>query len=306
MNPTVDPRFLRRGPFKDRASIRVAVLDADEPPRFSRARYRMEVSENCAPACTVGRVSAVDPDTGLSSNIRYSIDPQSDPEALFRITPDTGLITTTTELDREQEQWHNITIIATQRDNPSQVSRVLVAIETLDLNDNAPELDRQYTTAMCDSTSVGQVVQVLRAIDRDEGGNDSTVYFNIPPESSAALNFSIRESGGPTASLVLVSPLQTHSHSSTTSLTLHVPLVLRDVSSGLTSTATVTVSVCPCLRGGARASEKEKQSDAEWERETVCLPQHSSLPSPGLSTAALLAILACGATLLGMTVKKII
>lgn len=34
---------------------------------------------------------------------------------------------------------------------------MVVAIETLDLNDNAPELDRQYTTAMCDSASVGQV-----------------------------------------------------------------------------------------------------------------------------------------------------
>lgn len=71
LNPIVDPRFLRRGPFKDRASIRVAVLDADEPPRFSRARYHMDVSENCPPACTVGRVSAVDPDTGLTNNIRY-------------------------------------------------------------------------------------------------------------------------------------------------------------------------------------------------------------------------------------------
>lgn len=46
------------------------------------------------------------------------------------------------------------------------------------------------------SISVFQVVQVLRAIDRDEGGNDSTVYFSIPPESSAALNFSVRDSGG--------------------------------------------------------------------------------------------------------------
>lgn len=72
LNPIVDPRFLRRGPFKDRASIRVAVLDADEPPRFSRSRYLMDVSENCPPACTVGRVSAVDPDTGLTNNIRYS------------------------------------------------------------------------------------------------------------------------------------------------------------------------------------------------------------------------------------------
>lgn len=76
LNPIVDPRFLRRGPFKDRASIRVAVLDADEPPRFSRARYHMDVSENCPPACTVGRVSAVDPDTGLTNNIRYSNRPE--------------------------------------------------------------------------------------------------------------------------------------------------------------------------------------------------------------------------------------
>lgn len=44
--------------------------------------------------------------------------------------------------------------------------------------------------------SFSQVVQVLRAIDRDEGGNDSAVHFNIPPDSSTALNFSIRESGG--------------------------------------------------------------------------------------------------------------
>uniref|UniRef100_A0A8C9XJJ4 Cadherin 24, type 2b n=1 Tax=Sander lucioperca TaxID=283035 RepID=A0A8C9XJJ4_SANLU len=304
LNPIVDPRFLRRGPFKDRASIRVAVLDADEPPRFSRTRYLMDVSENCPPACTVGRVSAVDPDTGLTNNIRFSIDPQSDPEALFRITPDTGLITTAMQLDREREHWHNITVIATQRDNPSQVSRVLVAIETLDLNDNAPELDRQYTTAMCDSSSIGQVVQVLRAIDRDEGGNDSTVYFSIPPESSAALNFSVRDSG-PTASLVLLSQLQPLSRSASSTLTLHVPLVLRDGTSGLTSTGTVTVSVCPCLRGGARAGEKEKDKQSEgewdWEREAVCLPQQSTLPSPGLSTAALLAILACVATLLAVS-----
>uniref|UniRef100_A0A673AG53 Cadherin 24, type 2b n=1 Tax=Sphaeramia orbicularis TaxID=375764 RepID=A0A673AG53_9TELE len=304
LNPIVDPRFLRLGPFKDRATIRVAVLDADEPPRFSRARYHMDVSENCPPACTVGRISAIDPDTGLTNNIRFSIDPQSDSEALFRITPDTGLITTAMELDREREQWHNITVIATQRDNPSQVSRVLVAIETLDLNDNAPELDRQYTTAMCDSSSVGQVVQVLRAIDKDEGGNDSTVYFSIPPESSTALNFSVRDSG-PTASLVLLSQLQPLSRSSSSTLTLYVPLVLRDGTSGLTSTGTVTVSVCPCLRGGARAGDKEKDKQTEgewdWEREAVCLPQQSTLPSPGLSTAALLAILACVATLLAVS-----
>lgn len=37
------------------------------------------------------------------------------------------------------------------------MSRVVVAIETLDQNDNAPELDRQYTTSICDSSAPGQV-----------------------------------------------------------------------------------------------------------------------------------------------------
>lgn len=108
---------------------------------------------------------------------------------------------------------------------------------------------------------------------------------------------------GPTASLVLLSQLQPLSRSFSSILTLYVPLVLRDGTSGLTSTGTVTVSVCPCLRGGARAGDKDKDKQMEgewnWGREAVCLPQQSTLPSPGLSTAALLAILACVATLLG-------
>ncbi|XP_029110894.1 cadherin-24-like isoform X2 [Scleropages formosus] len=287
LNPTVDPRFLRRGPFKDRASVRVTVLDADEPPRFSRARYLLDVYENCPPPCPAGRVDAVDPDSGLSSSIRFSIDPQSDPETLFRIAPDSGLITTAAELDREHERWHNITVIATQRDSPTQVSRAVVAIETLDVNDNAPELDRQYSAVLCDSAAVGQVVQVLRAVDKDRDGNDSVVHFSIAPESRASRNFSIRESGGPTASLVLQSPLPPLSRSPASILALQVPLVLRDGDSNLSSTGTLTVSVCPCVTGSGK--------------EATCLPLPSASPSPGLSTAALLAILACVATLLAVS-----
>ncbi|KAI1901290.1 hypothetical protein AGOR_G00032790 [Albula goreensis] len=287
--------------FNISSTRREAIIILNKPVDYeSRSSYSFSV-ENCPPSCTVGRVSAIDPDTGLSSNVRYSIDPQSDPEALFRIAADSGLITTATELDRERDQWHNLTVIATQRDSPSQVSRVEVAIETLDVNDNAPELDRQYTTALCDSAAAGQVVQVVRAIDKDKGGNDTSVLFSIPPESRIAQNFSIRESGGPTASLVLLSPLPPLSRSPSSSLTLQVPLVLKDSLSGLTSTGTVTVSVCPCLRGGARAGEKDRQTEAEWEREAVCLPMPSSSPSPGLSTAALLAILACVATLMAVS-----
>ncbi|XP_044217554.1 cadherin-24-like [Thunnus albacares] len=298
-NPVVDARYLRKGPFKDQATVRVMVLNADEPPQFSQARYHLDVSENCPPVCSVGRVFAVDPDTGQSTNIRYSIDPQSDPEALFRIASDTGFISTVMELDREQEQWHNITVIATQRDNPNLVSRVVVAIETLDQNDNAPELDRQYATSVCDSSAPGQVVQVLRAIDRDQGGGqDTPVHFSIPPESSSALNLTIRETGGVTASLVLQSALEPLPGFSSSLLTLYVPVVLRDGASGLTNTGTVTVTICPCLRGGMQTEDRGRQRDQRWERHMVCLPVPSTSPSLIFSLVTLLAMLACVTTLL--------
>ncbi|XP_055043403.2 uncharacterized protein cdh24a [Misgurnus anguillicaudatus] len=303
-NPNIDSRFLRRGPFKDRAMVRVTVLNADEPPRFSRSRYRLDVSENCPPACVVGRVAAVDPDTGLSNNIKYSIDPESDPEALFRITSDNGLITTTVELDREQDQWHNITVIATQRDSPSQVTRVAVSIETLDLNDNAPELDRQYSTAVCDSSNAGQVVQVIRAIDKDQSSYNSPIHFSIPPDFSSALNLSLRERGDYTASLVLVSSLKPLPRSSSL-LTLKIPIMLHDGASDLRSTGTITVTVCPCQNGGMWAEEqkrqtgeKDKASLPDWERQAVCLPSPSNSSLLGFSSAAMLAILACASTLL--------
>uniref|UniRef100_A0A673HE35 Cadherin-22 n=1 Tax=Sinocyclocheilus rhinocerous TaxID=307959 RepID=A0A673HE35_9TELE len=303
-NPNVDSRFLRRGPFKDRAMVRITVLNADEPPKFSRSRYRLDVSENCPPACVVGRVAAVDPDTGLSNNIKYSIDPESDPEALFRIASDNGLITTTVELDREQEQWHNITVIATQRDSPNQVTRVAVAIETLDLNDNAPELDRQYNTAVCDSSAAGQVVQVIRVTDKDQSSHNSPIHFSIPAESSSALNFSIRERGDHTASLVLLSSLKALPRSSSLP-TLKIPIMLRDGASDLSSTGTITVTVCPCQNGGMWAEERKQQTDEkdkasvpDWERQAVCLPSPSNSPLLGVSSAAMLAILTCASTLL--------
>ncbi|KAI9535817.1 hypothetical protein NQZ68_040320 [Dissostichus eleginoides] len=287
-NPLLDPRFLRRGPFKDQATVRVSVLNADEPPRFSQSRYHLDVSENCPPVCSVGRVSATDPDTGQSSNIRFSIDPQSDPEALFRISSDSGFISTVMELDREQEQWHNITVIATQRDNPNLVSRVVVAIETLDQNDNAPVLDRLYSTSVCDSSPPGQVIQVLRALDRDQGGKDVPIHFSFPPESSLALNLSLRDHGGETASLVLQSSLQPLPSPAP----LLVAVVMRDGASGLTHTGTVTLTVCPCLRGGMHLEERGRGG------ESVCLPLNSPSPSLIFSLVTFLSMLACVTTLL--------
>lgn len=107
-------------------------------------------------------------------------------------------------------------------DSSSQASRVQVAIQTLDENDNAPQLAEPYDTFVCDSAAPGQVssdgsggyrslrppgahlglgpfassqlIQVIRALDRDEVGNSSRVSLQGPLGPDA--NFTVRDNRG--------------------------------------------------------------------------------------------------------------
>uniref|UniRef100_A0A8B9WKK3 Cadherin 24 n=1 Tax=Bos mutus grunniens TaxID=30521 RepID=A0A8B9WKK3_BOSMU len=278
-NTLIDPAYLRRGPFKDVASVRVAVQDAPEPPAFTQAAYHLAVPENKAPGTLVGQVSATDLDSPASP-IRYSILPHSDLERCFSIEPEDGTIRTAGPLDREARVWHNLTVLATELDSSAQASRVQVAIQTLDENDNAPQLAEPYDTFVCDSAAPSQLIQVIRALDRDEVGNNSRVSFHGPLGPDA--NFTIRDNQDGSASLLLPSrpapPRQAP---------YLVPIELWDWGRPvLSSTATVTVSVCRCRPDGSVAS---------------CRPEAQLSPA-GLSTGALLAIVTCVGTLLALVV----
>ncbi|XP_031217981.1 cadherin-24 isoform X3 [Mastomys coucha] len=284
-NTLIDPAYLRRGPFKDVASVRVAVQDAPEPPAFTQATYHLVVPENKVPGTLVGQISASDLDSPASP-IRYSILPHSDPERCFSIEPEDGTIRTAVRLDREARVWHNLTVLATELDSSAQSSRVQVAIETLDENDNAPQLAEPYDIFVCDSAAPGQLpsssqlIQVIRALDRDEAGNSSQVSLQGPVGPDA--NFTVRDNRDGSASLLLPSrpapPRQAP---------YLVPIELWDWGQpALSSTATVTVSVCRCRPDGSMAS---------------CWPEAQLSPT-GLSTGALLAIITCMGTLLALVV----
>ncbi|XP_074090981.1 cadherin-24 isoform X2 [Macrotis lagotis] len=278
-NTLIDPAYLRRGPFKDVASVRVAVQDAPEPPVFTHSTYHLTVLENSPPGTLVGRISAIDLDSPASP-IRYSILPHSDPERCFSIEPEDGTIRTSVPLDREARAWHNLTVLATELDSSAQTSRVQVTIQTLDENDNAPQLAEPYDTFVCDTATPGQLIQVVRALDRDEVGNSSYVSLSSPLGPDA--NFTVRDNRDGSASLLLPHRLVLPRREP-----YLVPIELRDWGQpALSSTATVTVSICRCKPDGSVAS---------------CRPEAQLSPA-GLSTGALLAILACVGTLLALVV----
>lgn len=66
-NAHLDPRFLHLGPFKDTATVKVNVLDVDEPPVFTKTSYTIDVYEDTPVSTIIGSVTAQDLDASNSA-----------------------------------------------------------------------------------------------------------------------------------------------------------------------------------------------------------------------------------------------
>ncbi|XP_074769051.1 cadherin-8 isoform X1 [Athene noctua] len=272
-NIHIDPRFISGGPFKDTATVKIVVEDADEPPVFSSPTYLLEVHENAAINSVIGQVTAHDPDVS-SSPIRFSIDRHTDLERQFNINAEDGKITLATPLDRETNMWHNITIVATETRNYSQVSRVPVAIKVLDVNDNAPEFASEHEAFLCENGKPGQVIQIVSAVDKDDPKNGHYFLYSLLPEMVNNPNFTIKKNEDNTLSI-----LAKHSGFSRQKQEVYLlPIIISDSGNPpMSSTSTLTIRVCGCSSDGIVQS---------------CNVEAYVLPI-GLSMGALIAILAC-------------
>ncbi|XP_075441546.1 cadherin-7 isoform X2 [Ascaphus truei] len=277
-NKHVDNRFLSVGPFKDTTTVKIIVEDVDEPPEFSSRFYSMVESEAAKVGTSIGTVLAHDPDAS-NSPVRYSIDRNTDLERFFNIDANSGLITIAKPLDRETNAVHNITVLAIENQNPAQIGKGFVGISILDINDNAPEFAMEYETNVCENSPPGQVIQKISAVDKDEPSSGHWFYFSLPSEATNNINFTLQDNKDNTASLLT----RRNGFRRQEQSVFYLPIVIVDSGSpSLSSTNTLTIRVCDC--------------DADGVAQT-CNAEAYILPA-GLSTGALIAILACVLTLL--------
>ncbi|XP_059507860.1 cadherin-6-like isoform X2 [Stegostoma tigrinum] len=275
MNSRLDPRFLYLGPYKDTATVRIAVEDVDEPPVFSRPFYLLDVYEDIDVGTIIGTITAQDPDASHSL-ISYSIDRHTDLDRYFNINSANGSIVTLKPLDREEMQWHNITVIATETvlENSRQTSRVPVLIKVLDVNDNAPEFPMVYETFVCENAKAGQLIQTVGAVDKDSPPSGSRFFFSLAPESANNPNFTVLDNEDNTAGILTRRGGFRRQDMSTYLL----PVLIADKEYPIqSSTNTLLIRVCACDSDGTMQS---------CNTEAIILP-------PGLSTGALIAILLC-------------
>ncbi|XP_069766769.1 cadherin-20-like isoform X3 [Narcine bancroftii] len=272
-NTHLDLRFLNFGPFRDTARVRLTVEDVDEPPQFALPNYIVEVYEDVTIGTTIQVVSAKDPDAANNS-IRYSIERSTDPTRSFYIDIASGALMTAKSLDREHLSWHNITILAMEMKNPTQIGSVSVAIKVLDINDNPPEFVREHEAYICENAKPGQLIQVVSAVDPDNPQGGHHFSYSLAPEAANNPNFTVRDNQDNTAWIVTRRGGFNHQEEGT----YYLPILIAD--DGLpmqSSTSTLTIRICGCDTDGNVRS---------------CNIEAYSLPI-SLSRGALIAILGC-------------
>ncbi|XP_042725112.1 cadherin-12 [Lagopus leucura] len=281
-NLHLDHRFHSVGPFKDTATVKINVLDMDEPPVFSKPLYTMEVYEDTPVGTIIGAVTAQDLDAG-SSSIRYFIDWKNDVDNYFTIDANEGTIATNELLDRESTAQYNFSIIASKVSNPLLTSKVNVIINVLDVNEFPPEISVPYETSVCENAKPGQVIQTVTATDKDLSPAGQRFSFRLSPEASNKPNFTVHDYRNNTAGI----ETRRNGYSRRQQELYFLPVVIEDSSYPVqSSTNTMTIRVCRCDSDGTILS---------CNVEAIFLPV-------GLSTGALIAILLCIVILLVIVV----
>ncbi|XP_059145110.1 cadherin-23-like [Physella acuta] len=171
--------------------IEINVLDTnDNDPEFNTTSKSFSVEENSPNNTHVGYVTATDKDVGDNANVTY----QMEDLVPFHINPLTGeitvAVTSTLTLDREKKSSYSVTVFAI--DNPKLEQRrrtsLLIEIEILDVNDNAPVFNSAaYFGKISELSPKEEELKItpegIAATDQDIGQNKNITYSFQEPNN---------------------------------------------------------------------------------------------------------------------------
>lgn len=121
----------------------MTVVDTnDEVPYFLQSDYAFSLYENQPARTVIGQVKAIDRDLFPYNRHSFYIDASKSnfPIGLFKIDSRTGLIITKQNLNREEREMYNMTVIVKDDENPAFQTTTEIIIKVLDVNDNSPLL----------------------------------------------------------------------------------------------------------------------------------------------------------------------
>ncbi|KAL8620286.1 hypothetical protein ACOMHN_042021 [Nucella lapillus] len=165
------------------ANVVITLTDLnDETPVLQNTPYTAAIPEGSKEGTLVFTITATDADGSAPNNlITYSI--ESGGQDRFRVQPDTGKLTVSGQLDREQVSSYTLVIVARDRAAAPKSSSSVMTIRIMDVNDQLPSFGENENARIRVNESVGGKLYDMSATDPDL--NSALRYEIIYGESSA-------------------------------------------------------------------------------------------------------------------------
>ncbi|XP_058795727.1 cadherin EGF LAG seven-pass G-type receptor 3 [Phymastichus coffea] len=190
------------------ANIIVTVQDVnDNNPIFTQKDYKIAVLESDKPSKVVVTVKATDIDSINTEEernrgygiVRYSITGEN--ANYFEIDAVNGSIRIAPNMTLDRERQSVLRMYAIAADTPGggaaqRTARALIAVDVLDVNDNAPMFpQKSYTAVIPENAPVGVSIINITASDPDEGSG-GIIHFEIIDQGEAVGLFKINQTTG--------------------------------------------------------------------------------------------------------------
>ncbi|XP_034454793.1 protocadherin alpha-8-like [Hippoglossus hippoglossus] len=162
-------------PNSGTSEIIINVLDInDNAPMFSNILSKIKIFENIPIGTAVFTLNATDADEGPNSEIVYSLRSKDQDHILdvFKIDPDTGIISVKGKIDYEERRAFEIRAEARDKGQPPMSAHSKVLVEVIDVNDNAPEITvTSLLNTVNEDAGAGTAIALVSVLDRDSGKN---------------------------------------------------------------------------------------------------------------------------------------
>uniref|UniRef100_A0A8C3A627 FAT atypical cadherin 1a n=1 Tax=Cyclopterus lumpus TaxID=8103 RepID=A0A8C3A627_CYCLU len=168
----------------------------DNPPKFVPPNYRVKAREDLPIGTVIMWLEAHDPDTGPSSQVRYSLIDNGDGN--FEVDKLSGAVRIVHNLDYETKQVYNLTAKAKDKGKPVSLSSTcFIEVDVVDVNEN---LNRPSFRSFVEKgfikedALVGTSVMTVSAEDEDKE-HDGEIRYSIREGSGLGI-FTIDEETG--------------------------------------------------------------------------------------------------------------
>ncbi|KAF1384690.1 hypothetical protein PFLUV_G00122800 [Perca fluviatilis] len=190
-------------PNSGSSEIEINVLDTnDNAPMFSSTLYKVKTFENIPIGTAVFTLNATDADEGTNSEIVYSLRSKDQDHILdiFKIDPETGIISVKGKIDYEERKAFEIRAEARDKGQPPMSAHTKVLVEVIDVNDNAPDItvtsllntvnedadvEHEINIYVKENSKVGRVIKTVTAIDADVSNNGQVSYSFLDSNSKS-------------------------------------------------------------------------------------------------------------------------